>query len=378
MTGIVMWYDSQYSDSNSIQLEYSYLGYDDIAVTESPDGWNWSNLESMLNEIASRQHQAVFRFYDTYPGYATTVPDFIKSKEDYNETSGYSEGLLTYFPDWSNTALKDFILIFFSEFAKRYDDDPRMAFLEVGFGLWAEYHIYDPGLELGINFPDMQYQREFITHLSETYNSLKWLISIDSADSETAPFKNTPGLKDFVFGLFDDSFLHEEHDSYNKDCFDFFGKEKRMTAPIGGEFSYYTDYDQQHVLDLPNGPHGITYEEMAAIYNVTFMIGADQPEYQSWERIKEAGIASGYNFKILSFKASDSESIIEVENNGIAPIYYDAYLTVNGTRSPDSLITLRPGEKMVTTASAGGEAPVLTIECDRLVPGQIIPFEADL
>ena len=31
------------------------------------------------------------------------------------------------------------------EFAARYDDDPRIAFLQVGFGLWGEYHIYDPG-----------------------------------------------------------------------------------------------------------------------------------------------------------------------------------------------------------------------------------------
>ena len=91
------------------------------------------------------------------------------------------------------------------ELTARYDADPRLAFLQVGFGLWAEDHVYDPG--------------------------------------------------------------------------------ERLASPVGGELSYYTDYDQEHALDLPDGPHGVAFETLAAEYNVSYMIGNDQPDYQSWARI---------------------------------------------------------------------------------------------
>jgi hypothetical protein len=313
-----------------------------------------------------------------YPGSPTTVPQFIKDLPDYQETTTDSEGLPTGFPDWSHATLKAFTKSFYTEFAARYDTDPRIVFLETGFGLWAEYHIYDPGEQLGVNFPDKAYQEEFIGHMDATFSSLRWMISIDAADGSNTPFESVPVLKDFTFGLFDDSFLNEEHGGYNKECFDFFGQEKRLLSPVGGEFSYYSDFDQQHVLDLPDGPYGVSYEDLAAAYNVSFMIGNDQPQYQTWERIKQAGIASGYNFRISSFKSSETNSIVDVQNTGIAPIYYDAYVAVNGVRATQSLAGIRPGAGRSFGIAAGGATPNLTIECDRLVDGQVISFDADL
>lgn len=61
---------------------------------------------------------------------------------------------------------------------------------------------------------------------------------------------------------------------------------------MGGELNYYTDHDQQHALD-PEGPHGISFEQMAAQYHISYMIGNDQPEYQSMARIEEAGLSTG-------------------------------------------------------------------------------------
>ena len=91
-----------------------------------------------LDSAAAHGHQAILRFYDTYPGKATTVPAYIKSLPGYHETRALCEGEKTHFPDWSHPALQSFILEFFKRFALRYDDDPRLAFLQVGFGLWAD------------------------------------------------------------------------------------------------------------------------------------------------------------------------------------------------------------------------------------------------
>ena len=43
-------------------------------------------------------------------------------------------------------------------------------------------------------------------------------------------------------------------------------------------------------------------------------------------------------------------------------------------RSPQSLKLLSPGDTLACSVSAGGDEPVLTIESDRLVPGQSIGY----
>jgi archaellum component FlaF (FlaF/FlaG flagellin family) len=95
-------------------------------------------------------------------------------------------------------------------------------------------------------------------------------------------------------------------------------------------------------------------------------------------RIKSAGMAIGYKFKVTSFKASSSDARVVVENTGIAPIYADAWVAVNGVRSSSSLKGLLPGQSREFSVPSGGSSPDLTIVCDRLVSGQSIEFEADL
>jgi hypothetical protein len=124
--------------------------------------------------------------------------------------------------------------------------------------------------------------------------------------------------------------------------------------------------------------HGRTYEQLSAKFHISYMIGNDQPNYQSAARIREAGMANGYRFEVLSFKASSKHSLVKVRNNGIAPIYYDAFVTVGGVRADQSLKGLLPGQTREYAVHAGGTSPSLAIECDRLVKGQKIEFKADL
>lgn len=388
MTGIVLWTDSNNRQTDAIQLEYAYMKYSDIISRKGQ--YNWQSVDDLLDEVASRGHQGILRFYYVEPGDdPTTVPQYIKKSDGYNETQGMSEGEVTWFPDWSFAELRAFTLDFYKRFAERYDGDPRLAFLQVGFGLWAEYHIYSGPMTLGKTFPSKAFQADFIRHMDKVFKTLRWNISIDAAESNVGPFSDEPELLNRHLGLFDDSFLHKTHHEYNADCFKFFDyQERHKTAPMGGELSYYTyeddpnpdldvNHDQIHALD-PNGPHGIPFEQLAAQYHISYMIGNDQPKYQLMPRIEEAGMATGYKFKVTSFKASSSQSKVVVQNIGIAPIYYDAYPTVNGVRATASLKGLLQGESKEHSIPSGGETPALTIECDRLVPEQTIEFEADL
>ena len=378
MTGIVYWRGS-YTNTDAISLEFSYMLYNQV-VSDS-GVYHWDVVENYLNDIASRHHQAVFRFRYTYVGKQTAVPNYIKNLPDYHETVGTSEGQTTWFPDWTCNELKRFTLEFYTQFAQRYDQDPRLAFLETGFGLWAEYHIYDGPFILGVTFPDKDFQATFFRHLDSTFIHTPFMVSIDAASLETqphyTPFYDHPELLAIPFGLFDDSFMHDtfgQPGEYNTESWNFFNRNRYQEAPAGGEFSYYSTYDQRHVLDWPNGPYGHPFEYFANAFHITFIIGADQPEYQSAERIKQASLAAGYKFKIVSFKSKPDSSVVVVKNVGVAPFYYDAYVAVDSVRSPVSLKLLEPGDTLVCPVSAGNANPQLTIESDRLVAGQTIGF----
>ena len=318
MTGIVLWSDNSKNRSDNIQLEFAYMLYNDVC--KKKDEYDWSPVENLLNAVASRGHQAVIRFRYVYPGYSAAVPDYIKSWEGYEATNGRSENRKTEFPDWRCSELQRFHLEFHRHFAMRYDHDTRLAFLETGFGLWAEYHIYDGPFELGKTFPSKEFQREFFHKMEGWFTDTPWCISIDAADDTYGPFQEDPSLLNGRFGNFDDSFMCKDHDGYNYGHWRFFGTERYKRAPFGGEFSYYTDYDQEHCLD-DAGIHGRTFESEVRKYHMSFIIGNDQPEYQDMARIKSASMAMGYRFAVKDFLVKSGEGAgVLVENTGVAPV----------------------------------------------------------
>jgi hypothetical protein len=368
MTGIVMWEDSENSHTEAIALEYSYLRYDDVVKAKGE--YDWSAVERKLSSIASRKHQAVLRFYETWPGRQTTVPEYIKALPDYQETRAESERRETAFPDWSNPEYQRFFLEFYQRFAGKYDNDPRLAFLEVGFGLWAEYHIYSGPEELGKTFPSKEFQAQFLRHLASALKKTPWMISQDAHEESRTPFAAQRELLELEFGVFDDSFAQAWQPGYNLEGWEFFGRDRWQRSPCGGEILFRNRQREEQV--------SAAWATEAANFHITFMICEQWPRWTTMERICEHGLACGYKFKITAFEVSDTAARVTVTNTGAAPIYYDAFVAVNGVRAQESLKGLLPGEDRQFTVASGGADPKLTIECDRLVAGQRIEFEADL
>ncbi|WP_447956720.1 hypothetical protein [Vreelandella sp. EE7] len=384
MTGIVLWNDNARDLAalgDDVQLEFAYFKYSDV-VTE-PGVYDWSRVEAALASSAARGHQMILRFHDTYPGQTrVSIPAHIADAPDHELSYHDIEGERTFVPDWRSETLQAFILEFYSRFAQRYDLDSRLAFLQVGFGSYAEYHLWDGPLTLGTTFPSKAFQQQFLTHLGDTFVETPWSISIDAASSRYTPFSAVPALRQLRFGLFDDSFMHETHSEsdqeYNRASWLFFGSTRYHDNPAGGEFNYYSDYDQEHVL-APDGPWGRSFESLAAQYHISYMIGNDQPGYQPRERIREASMATGYAFRVATL-ASNGECVrLTARNEGVAPIYYDAWPAADGQRMDTSLKGLLPGEERTAEACIGPharEALEISIESDRLVPGQRIQFNA--
>ena len=378
MTGIVLWNTSSARKTDAVQLEFSYMLYSDVC--KKKDVYDWSPMDNLLKEVAARGHQAVVRFRYVYPGYSAAVPDYIKSWQGYEATNGKSEGRKTEFPDWRCEELQRFHLEFHRRFAEKYDQDPRLAFLETGFGLWAEYHIYDGPFVLGKTFPSKKFQAEFFRKMEGWFVHTPWCISIDAADDKYGPFEEEPGLLKGRFGNFDDSFMCSDHDGYNYSSWLYFGADRYKRAPLGGEFSYYKDYDQEHCLDA-DGIYKRTFEGEVKKFHMTFIIGNDQPEYQPMSRIKEASMAMGYRFKVTDFLVKPGVGAgVQIENVGVAPIYRDAYVAVDGVRGPYNLRHLMPGGSVWIAVSDSKitSASKISIECDHLVAGQKIGFEASV
>ena len=393
MTGLVLWrtHDDVDKYASATTLEFSYCLPCKV-VKGKKDGkiqYDWSYFEDILDDIASRNHQGIIRFRYENPGNkevgttgATAVPQYIKDMDGYKETSNYAEGQKTYYADWTNDELKWFTKQFITDFNARYKDDPRIGVVQVGFGHWSEGHIYGTDLKLGVNFPSKEYQKEYFMHVSNTLE-IPWGMSIDGGDAYYSPVAEDEELLALEFGAFDDSFMHEGHElasgsGWNEMCWDGIGKEYRWIKGIcGGEISYYTSNDQKNFLN-PKGMYGWTWEEASAKYHISYMLASSAPggKYATVERFREAGIASGYTFRVSDCQTNGVETRLIVSNQGIAPIYRDAYFAIGGTQSKTSLRGLLPGKGMDIVIPAGlTNADDLQIVSPYILPGQKIEFE---
>lgn len=401
MTGLVLWPDQarrlHATYGKSIQLEFAYCLPSKVAKDCRENGtivYDWSWFDRILEDVSSRGHQLVARFRYEYPSSRdvdgrtrgmTAVPDFIRRLEGYEETFNEVKGDgPTWYADWRSEALLRFTKQFYADFAERYHDDPRQAFLEVGFGHWSEYHIYGTELKLGLNFPSKAFQRDFFLHLDSVMQGLPWLVSIDAGDRRYAPFPGDEQLNQLRFGCFDDSFMHKGHElasgsGFNERMWQSIGMERWKTGVCGGEISYYTEREQWEFL-RPDGLYGHTWEEQSAKYHLSFIIANDAPRspYGTADRFREAGMAVGYRFAVKDVRTDGRETRLTVINRGTAPLYRDAYFSIGQVRSASSLRGLLPGEELeVTIPCALKDGKNLKITSDAILEGQSIGYELD-
>ena len=73
------------------------------------------------------------------------------------------------------------------------------------------------------------------------------------------------------------------------------------------------------------------------------------------------------SYLALSPGLAKPATIEEIASIGVAPIYYDADLAVNGVRADKSLAGLVPGQNRDFTITSGRTALALTIE-SRIIP----------
>lgn len=286
-------------------MEFFYIPLNDILI--SKDNLSWLKLEKNLNEIYKRNHTSIIRIYIDYPTLDLGLPSYLKKQVDlikYDEFGGGME------PNYNNKFLIDELIKFIEKFAKKYDGDDRIAFIECGLiGHWGEWHCY-PNEEL---MPTDSQLEEIIKSYLSNFKKTKILTR----------YPNYTFLKKYNIGFHDDSFCYSTLPT--KD-FHFVSQlnvnnfeNSYLKNPIGGEVR------PEEQDNLVNGKHtSEDYYECIENTKCSWLLfqNAFNPNNNAIY-IQQLSSELGYDFYINNIEMNNNILSFDLFNVGIAPIYYD-------------------------------------------------------
>jgi len=357
------------SDSNvnfPHSMEFNYVGLADLVT--GYDEFDWQPLESLLNEISGRGHQAVFRIYLEYPGKTDLIPQFLiddglKVYKYVNTNTQPLPPAEIETPDYEDENLRRALKNFISAFGKKYDGDPRVGFITAGLlGTWGEWHTY-PRDEL---FASKAVQAEVMDAYSAAFNVTPVLLRYPAGEETWGKASNA----NRPFGYHDDSFAWATLDTGRKEDNWFYlpalkqagnvALEKWKTHPIGGEIRpeawgkvFDADPGDKNIQDFRK-----CVDQTHASWLMDTGMFAKEPDKQRKQRAEAEVRHMGYEFHVSAISVlSEKDSLkikLTLENRGVAPFYYDwkaEYgLIVDGKviklfTSQGKLIGLLPGDE---------------------------------
>jgi len=314
-------------------MEFSYLPYS--ALVKGYDRFDWQPLETMLDDIASRGHQAIFRIFLEYPGKKGTIPDFLlkdgMKATAWNYRSDGSSPVET--PDYADGNLRRSLVSFVSALGAKYDGDPRIGFITAGLlGLWGEWHTH-PRSEL---FAGKETQREAMDAYESAFKRTPVLLRYPAGDTDDRLAKNS----DRPFGYHDDSFAWATLITGKPQDKWFFMEAMRAAGPtaeakwtkhpIGGEIrpeAWGQVFDER-----PLDKRIQDFRQCVETTHVTWLMDSgifkqNQPA-ERIERAENEVRRMGYEFHAKAVEIGEPRSgklslALEVENRGVAPFYHD-------------------------------------------------------
>lgn len=317
-------------------LEFNYIAYS--ALVKEYETFDWQPLEQMLDDIAGRGHQAVFRIYLEYPNQTGIIPEFlikdglkVHTYENTNTAPLPPAPIET--PDYEDPNLRRSLKYFVAALGQKYDGDPRIGFITAGLlGTWGEWHTYPRD----VLFASVTVQNEVMDAYEAAFKItpvlLRYPVGPQSADKAANAHRG--------FGYHDDSFAWatlatgRKHDNW------FFvpslkaagpaAEEKWKTAPIGGEIrpeAWGAVFDpapqNKRIQDF-----GQCVDATHASWVMDSGMFAKKQSAERMQRAEEAVRRMGYEFHVPAVaigavKDGKLSLELEVENRGVAPFYYD-------------------------------------------------------
>jgi hypothetical protein len=329
-------YARPHADRFPHSMEFSYLSLGELMI--GPEQFDWKPLEQLLDDVASRGNQTVFRVWLEYPGRTDGIPRFLEKNglqvtEWVDKSEGSSPAKKIRTPDYSDPALRTALQSFIAAMGKRYDGDPRIGFITAGLlGVWGEWHTY-PREEL---MADKTVQAEIMTAYEQAFRTTPILLRYPAGDDAYSHAANDRR----EFGYHDDSFAWATLDTGRK-ADDWFyipalkaagprAINKWQTQPIGGEIRpelWGLIFDEQ-----PDHKQAQDFASCVRETHVSWLMDTGMfRKQQSAARIANATKQvqkMGYEFHVQWFAREFSTNgeptlTVQVQNTGVAPFYYD-------------------------------------------------------
>ncbi|MCJ7842314.1 DUF4832 domain-containing protein [Lederbergia sp. NSJ-179] len=335
-------------------MEFFYIPLKDIMTDFNK--FDWSTLESRIDDIASRGNQAIFRVYLDYPHKPSGIPQFLldlglETKDyDYYNNGGPDGTSVT--PDYDDENLNIALLQFIEALGDKYDGDPRVGFIQAGLiGFWGEWHTYpqDGWTATG------NWDGELAEH--EDGHATDWMPSLANQEAIVEAFDDsfdktrmlvrypTDYNRDLNIGYHDDSFAFQTlPPSFGGMDWHFVGRlqannvmDKWKTEPIGGEMRPEIQIDMwdndppQYLGEPIEGSQGEDFYKSLELTHASWLkvqgIFQIPLEEDALERARQASRSLGYEYYVpTAYVSSDNghlQAAIQIQNTGVAPFYYD-------------------------------------------------------
>jgi hypothetical protein len=319
-------------------MEWSYLPL--RSLMSGPTNFNWTSLDQLLINDASRGHQTVFRVYLDYPTLSTGIPQYLLdaglTTYSYND---YGNNGISVCPDYENPLLDQALTNFIAALGARYDGDPRIGFITVGLlGYWGEWHTY-PETQW---FASVTVQEEVLAAYANAFTKTKLLVRWPSGTNSPAQ----------LIGYHDDSFAYQTIDppSYMFLALLKAAGEtnKWQTQPIGGEVyppeqSCIWDTNQPSCV-----PAGQDFTDCVNLTHASWMLnqGVFSPGFTgAQETLALAGARQlGYEIYVTNAQLIDARLsgplnvTLQIQNTGVAPFYYNWPVQIGVLNSSNTLV----------------------------------------
>ncbi len=328
-------YARPHADRFPHSMEFSYLPLSDLMT--GPNKFDWQPLEALLNDIASRRHQTVFRIWMEYPGRDEGIPKYLQDAgltvtEWLNTNTAPFPPTKVRTPDYNDPQLRAALQSFIAALGKKYDGDPRIGFITAGLlGTWGEWHTY-PRSEL---MASKEVQSEVMDAYEQAFKITPVLLRYPAGNDAWAHAAN----HDRRLGYHDDSFAWATLDTGRKEDNWFFmpaikaagpeAMQKWKTMPIGGEIR--PELWGEIFDDRPANAQAQDIAECIQQTHATWLMDTGMFKEKPTDQRKRNAIGHvqrmGYEFHIVSaehqpLKSGGASITLQVRNTGVAPFYY--------------------------------------------------------
>ncbi len=323
-------YDEEKRSHFPHSLEFDYLSLAELM--RGPSSFDWQRMDALLDKIAARGNQAVFRLWIEYPGKKSGLPDFLREQGvKITSWKNKDEKTTCHTPDYNDERVVIALESFIAALGKRYDGDARIGFITAGLlGSWGEWHTY-PREDL---FASPKSQKRVLKAYEKAFNTTPILLRYPVGKDDDHWAANAH----YNMGFHDDSFAWGTLDRGKEDDWFYIPLLKKAgdaalnkwrTQPIGGEVR--PELWGQIFDAKPAHPQAQDFAECVRQTHVTWLMESGMFK----EKAKPARYAGaeaqvrrmGYDFHVSTADIQRDDTRLQVcltvLNQGVAPFYQD-------------------------------------------------------